>query len=167
MDNRHSSYLYRALSNPKAMEKSVRFVCKSLRDQINNGLCVDAIVCRGISGAVIAAPVSLRLKTNLSVVRKTTTDSHCESDCLVEGIIKQKHNYVIVDDLICSGQTVYDIIQAMDNESQCMAYFQGIVLYGGKYSGQRSYMDREDLLEYANENDSYMTKEAFEDFDLL
>lgn len=71
----------------------------------------DAIACCGISGLMVVPQVAELLKKNIVVVRKST-DGY--SDFMVEGASTRQ--YIIIDDLICSGGTVKHIIKNIEEE---------------------------------------------------
>ncbi len=84
----------------------------------------DAIAFRGLSGAVIAPMVALKLRKTLIAIRKEKTN---HSHRLVEGDLNAK-TYIIVDDLISSGITVRKIVRELkrlNKEQKCL----GVVLY--------------------------------------
>lgn len=70
----------------------------------------DTIAFRGMSGALIAPHLALALNKHLILVRKNITDTHSEHT--VEGN-KGSLRYVIVDDLIATGNTVRTILDAV------------------------------------------------------
>lgn len=81
----------------------------------------DAIACCGTSGLIVVPQITELLKKNLIVVRK---DTNGYSDFLVEG--PYAHQYIIVDDLICSGNTVKRIINEIQSEypkSKCVGIY--------------------------------------------
>lgn len=85
-----------------------------LREGVSEGVSLlrrknfDSIVFQGVSGVLIAAPLAVRLKKNLIVVRK---HQDCHSQHAIEG--KNPKNYIIVDDFISSGRTVKVILSKM------------------------------------------------------
>ncbi len=70
----------------------------------------DAIAFRGSSGAAIAYPLSFLLGKPLMHVRKPD-NSH--SELTVEGFCGAR-NYIIVDDFVCSGSTLREIVIQVD-----------------------------------------------------
>lgn len=64
----------------------------------------DAIVFCGYSGAAFAYPLSFALNIPVVCIRKREDMTHCHCDRYYEGIIPKK--YIIVDDRICSGETI-------------------------------------------------------------
>ena len=81
----------------KKMYKRAKLALKKYKGQY------DSIAFTGMSGAMIAVPIAQSLRKPLIMVRKTTKD--CHSRHMVEGNISCK-NYIIIDDLIASGDTV-------------------------------------------------------------
>lgn len=86
----------------------------------------DAIAFTGLSGAVLASAVALRMDKLMYCVRKSGENRH--SDYEVEGPLG-KLRYVIIDDLIMSGATVRRIINQVRLHSDSMAKLVGIWLY--------------------------------------
>lgn len=70
----------------------------------------DSLAFRGMSGAIIAAPVAIALGKNLIMVRKPEETTH--SDFPVEGNQSSK-KYIIIDDFVSSGHTCKAIIEAV------------------------------------------------------
>ena len=71
----------------------------------------DAIACCGTSGLMVVPQIAELLNKNIVVVRKNT-DGY--SDFMVEGASTRQ--YIIIDDLICSGSTVRHIIKNIKQE---------------------------------------------------
>jgi len=69
----------------------------------------DAIVFRGMSGALVAPIVGYLIKKPVVLVRKDK-DSH--SNYWVEGLY-EVNRYIIIDDLISSGATMNEILKKM------------------------------------------------------
>jgi orotate phosphoribosyltransferase-like protein len=61
----------------------------------------DSIVCCGVSGLLVAPQVAEILNKNLVIIRKP--DERRYSEFLMEGVTP--YMYVVLDDLICSGDT--------------------------------------------------------------
>lgn len=82
----------------------------------------DAIAFRGLSGALFAPILAMRLNKTLLAVRKGE-DSH--SSQMVEGDFGAKR-YIIVDDFIAGGSTVYNIMKEIHSEvkhAECVGFF--------------------------------------------
>jgi hypoxanthine phosphoribosyltransferase len=77
------------------------------------GMKFDAIAFRGMSGCLFAAPLSLRLRKPLLMVRKPCAcPSSTHTKMKVEGDINAQ-TYIIVDDFIGTGRTVREIISTL------------------------------------------------------
>ena len=76
---------------------------------LNSDVKFDAIACRGVSGLIVAAPVSFILDKPLVVVRKFLEGSH--SNMMVEGYLEKNLRYIIVDDFMKTGNTIRKIIE--------------------------------------------------------
>ena len=87
---------------------------------------LQAIAVRGVSGMLVGPGVAAELGIPLIVVRKDT--KKCHSHDFVEGSSRKNCKYVILDDFIEEGYTVYAIykaVQKFNNTSKCL----GVVLY--------------------------------------
>lgn len=82
----------------------------------------DAIACSGTSGLIVVPQIAELLKKNIIVVRKETNNTY--SDFILEG--PHTKQYIIIDDLICSGNTAKRIISYINSEnprSKCMGIY--------------------------------------------
>lgn len=84
----------------------------------------DTIVFRGMSGALIVPTVADRIQKAMLMIRKG--DSH--STWNVEGNILLK-SYVIIDDLIASGETIRNILEGVASTAENVTDCKGIFLY--------------------------------------
>jgi len=122
-------YFSNAFQSPEA---TVDAICHALSDpKFDRPEC---LVGTGVSGAVVLMAVSMRTGIPFAIVRKLVDverahmDGGSHSNCLIESTVHKIGRYVIVDDLISSGDTVRNIRNAIDtvyNNTQCV----GIVLY--------------------------------------
>lgn len=104
----HASWLS-ALVNPERMTAVVNWLVSSIEADRKDGMTIDAIAVRGISGAVIGGAVSLVTNLPLIIVRKDNDGTH--SAYAVEfDEEKLCRAYCVIDDLVSSGKTL-DIIQ--------------------------------------------------------
>jgi hypothetical protein len=87
------------LMKPDSLQTLVNNAVETLTPHAQN---FDAIAFRGMSGALVSAPIAIALKKHLILVRKNEVRYSCHG---VEGP-KGDYNYLIVDDLISSGDTV-------------------------------------------------------------
>jgi orotate phosphoribosyltransferase-like protein len=104
-----STYLYNCF-DPSTLKKLVNKIVKAIKE---SGIEFDGFVFRGLSGILIGVPVAMKLNKPYAVVRKKTESSH--SDYLVEGWTPYK--YIIIDDFICSGLTIKNILFEVKKES--------------------------------------------------
>lgn len=97
---------------------------------------VDAeiIVARGLSGTIIAAAVAAAHGMPFGIVRKPTESGHSSAGIEVtedlNGYAPAYHNYLIVDDFICTGTTMRAIEEEIQNyRHKISGNCRGIVLY--------------------------------------
>lgn len=104
--HRHCSYLgkfFRGSAQP--IKDTVKEVAEKIRTAIETEKIdpPDYLACTGVSGLLVASPISIELDIPLIVVRKQL--SH--SNEIVEGIPRGVHfTYLIIDDMTCSGYTI-------------------------------------------------------------
>jgi len=119
-------------------------VSNRLRHLINKSLTVipntkfDSIAFRGMSGAIVAPLVAMKLKKNLLMVRKSGITSH--SGNKVEGFSKSKR-YIIVDDFIESGETaahIYYEVKDFAPKAECVGM---LVVSDGKHGNKPIFLD--------------------------
>ncbi len=110
--------------DPTLLKKEIALAVKSL-----TGLTFKSIAFRGISGALVAPAVAVRLKKGLIVVRKgDITGQH--STYMVEGhrlIGPQK--YIIIDDFPSSGLTIKKIVVEINENFNRAAKCVGVYWY--------------------------------------
>ena len=117
-------YLNTAL-NPKLRRQTISRTVRHLKPIIDT---FDAIAVSGVSGMLIGVPVADMLDKPLIVVRK---EHNTHSDCLVEGSIEGR--YLIVDDLINTGETINTIVASIHNHHNEHAICVGIYLWLSQY----------------------------------
>jgi len=100
-----SVYYLRKMLNPETFKE---YLPKAL--EILGRYQFDAIAFRGTSGALVGIPLAHLLDKTMLVVRKSGEDSH--SGSAVEGD-RGAYRYIIADDIISSGATVWAIVQAV------------------------------------------------------
>ena len=71
----------------------------------------DSIACCGVSGLMVVPQISELLNKNIIIVRK---GEKCYSEFRTEGVAPFR--YIILDDLICSGNTVKHIKKVLKEE---------------------------------------------------
>lgn len=84
----------------------------------------DSIVCCGVSGLLVAPQVAEILSKNLVIVRKRSEIGKCYSAFNIEGA--SPYLYVVLDDLICSGDTfkwVRDNIYEENPKAKCVGLY--------------------------------------------
>ena len=129
-----SSYLNTALD----MERALFAVSVIERIVKEKEIEFDTIVFRGMSGAILAPLVAAKLGKELLMVRK---EDNSHSSYIVEGNIATR-KYIILDDLISTGETILSIFKALFKEGARQEQFcqnpeydlrtascEGIILY--------------------------------------
>jgi adenine/guanine phosphoribosyltransferase-like PRPP-binding protein len=121
-----SMYLHK-FTRTKNLRERVQLAVRALKDWDQH---FDAIAFSGMSGALIAPCVSLRMNKEMIMVRKPTATGRrgSHSDHCIEGDIAAR-NYIIVDDFIDSGRT-RDYIRGKIRESNPEANFLGVLQVG-------------------------------------
>ncbi len=105
-----SDYLAPVMS-PITLQKVVRKACAVIK---KTGIEFDAIAFRGFSGALVAPMVACRLRKGFLAVRKRKENEDCHSSHSVEGAVRADCNYIIIDDLISSGATIWHIVNELN-----------------------------------------------------
>ncbi len=85
---------------------------------------IDSIACCGTSGLIVVPQIAELLKKNIIIVRKK--DESAYSEFKVEGT--PARNYIIIDDLICSGSTIKNILKNIKEETP-RAKCKGVYCY--------------------------------------
>lgn len=86
----------------------------------------QAIAISGYSMAMIAPCIADKLKKNLILVRKKSDDR--ASNLLVEGETSTK-TYIIIDDLVCGGDTLDHVVKSITDELYCNAKCVGAYFF--------------------------------------
>ena len=123
----HSAYHHTAF-RPVELKKTVERVAKKVKT-LKKKLKFDAIAFRGISGSCVAFPVSYLTGIPLICVRKEK-NHHGNT---VEGPAQDVMKYIIIDDFICTGDTLEAIIKKISGSKEEGAKCVGIVLYDLSY----------------------------------
>lgn len=108
--------------DPKLSKKVIKRLADGIRD---SGVEFDFIAIRGMSGAIIAGALSIRLNKPVVIVRKVGDQNH-SSDTVdhVTFCNPRNQSYIIVDDGIATGKTMANIIHRLDEiNSKCRAIF--------------------------------------------
>lgn len=110
---------------------------------------VKALVCTGVSGLIAAAPMAYALDLGLIVVRKKNESSHSSSDIEIPSqfrVMKRKDvKWMLVDDLICSGDTIERCIETVREHRFLSENLCGALLYR-QFPDRFTFRDREYLV---------------------
>lgn len=106
----HASYLENAVDMEKRNVTVLTVAAMILNDK-SKGIPIQAIAVQGVSGLLVAPIVSYLTHVPLVVVRKCS-DSSNHSSYRVEHDYSFDH-YVVIDDCVCSGNTLLHIIQEL------------------------------------------------------
>lgn len=152
-----SSYM-RCVLSPEGLRKNVDRVVAALtpwKDEF------DCIAFRGMSGTLVASPVTYLMDKYPLMVRKADGN---HSSRVVEGP-DNLSRYVIVDDFICSGNTIA-VIENMVKEHNQQANCVAICLYNGDnyYSSLIAYFRARPNLNWIQVGDLEERAVAFRDY---
>jgi len=115
--------------NPDTIEDTSNHISDQLL-KLKERLAFDSIVIRGMSGASIGFPVTMKTKIPLVVSRKHTENSH---GAMLESDGVHVNRYIILDDFIDSGDTIRSIIESFNRRCNFIREGNiscvGIVLY--------------------------------------
>jgi adenine/guanine phosphoribosyltransferase-like PRPP-binding protein len=106
--------------NHKARNK---IIIKAVCDLRKIAKDFDSIACCGVSGLMVVPQIAELLNKNIIVVRK---GERCYSEFRTEGVAP--FQYIILDDLICSGSTVKHIKKVISDEYS-RSYCAGVYCY--------------------------------------
>jgi len=98
---------------------------KAIDAMAEQGISFNAVVVRGMSGALMATYVAEKYGVSIIIVRKEEEVAHGEP---IEGGWQYGSPYLILDDFVSSGETIGIIKSAMDREcrnAECV----GVLLY--------------------------------------
>ncbi len=103
-----SSHTCHVLNHKVRNKIIIKAVCdlRKMSDQF------DSIACCGTSGLMVVPQIAELLNKNIILVRKK--NEKCYSDFAIEGV--KPFRYIILDDLICSGNTVRHIQRSISDE---------------------------------------------------
>jgi adenine/guanine phosphoribosyltransferase-like PRPP-binding protein len=104
-----ASHTCRVLNHKIRNKVIIKAVCdlRKISDEF------DSIACCGVSGLIVVPQIAEILNKHIVVIRKP--DEKRYSDFYIEGV--SPFRYVIVDDLICSGNTLKWIKQAIHEDN--------------------------------------------------
>lgn len=112
-----ASHTCHVLNHKERNSIIIKAVCK-LRKITDS---FDSIACCGISGLMVVPQIAELLNKHIIIVRK---QEKCYSEFRTEGVAPFR--YIIVDDLICSGNTVKNIKRTLKEEytrSNCVGVY--------------------------------------------
>lgn len=110
----HNSWYIRPALDPQQFKKAVDMVADQVIADAVNGLPIDVIAVTGVSGLTVGSAVAYETGIPLCVVRKGRDSIHC--DFTVE-YDQSFSSYIIVDDLVSTGDTLDNIHKAIRNAS--------------------------------------------------
>lgn len=137
MGTSHTWKLYNSVLLKNIIDNVSRKILEIKSKQPN----INGLVFCGISGAAVGFPVSLTTRITPFLVRKREDSTH--GMYLVEsfGFVEEKLNYLIIDDLIDSGNTIDYILENMticiknsDYIRTGVGICKGIILYNHPYN---------------------------------
>jgi adenine/guanine phosphoribosyltransferase-like PRPP-binding protein len=137
--HRHCDYLGNVFGGANRFDHTVKKACRLLRS-IDKKTPFAYIAASGVSGITVGSAIAYVLKKNLIVVRKPVEMEkedrdweecdrlgYSHSNMSVEGYpLNVSFNYIIVDDLICSGNTmrrISDSILAKNHRAIRVGYY--------------------------------------------
>ena len=127
----HSEYIAAAVC-PTSHPIVIRNAVKALRKPCFRKL-FDGIAFRGMSGALVAPEIAVKLKVGMLAVRKAAEHSH--SELKVEGDYSCTR-YVVVDDMVATGDTIRAIMEDIEKAFPSRGYvpptLAGIILYNNR-----------------------------------
>jgi hypothetical protein len=109
----HAGYK-EAMFKQDRYRQTLKRLAATLPDLMKEEGC-DFIAVRGSSGIAFGFALQFLIDVKVVMVRKEDERSH---GCKVEGPYGRLHRYLILDDLVCSGETVRAIVTAIDNEAR-------------------------------------------------
>ena len=122
MQEIYSTYLHPVLSI-EARKSIINFVI----DSLNNIKNYDVILVSGASGLLVGPIVSHLLEKPIGIIRKTQDGEPRHSWRVYEGI-EYYGKYVIVDDLVDSGETLKRIVDVSESRNPS-AKCAGLIMY--------------------------------------
>lgn len=127
----HASWLG-DIFDPKRLNICAREIARQIRCDTKT-MRIDCIAVRGVSGISMGAVVSALTGIPLIIVRHT---KGAHTDNLVEEpefeTLHDVQNYVIIDEFICSGETIHRIQEDIKNETELDYALIKIYLYKGQ-----------------------------------
>lgn len=97
----------------------------------------DSIACRGVSGALMAAPIAYHFRKNLILVRKDDDQDNHSTERVMGDRLCQR--YIVVDDFCASGHTVKAIQGGIYNYLSKTALCLGVLQVVKVHEAERPY----------------------------
>ena len=148
---RGASHTCRVLNHKARTKAIIKSVCH-LRPMAHT---FDSIVCCGTSGLLVAPQIAEILDKPIVVVRKDIDPDgfpqKCYSDFGVEGVVPNR--YIIVDDFICTGNTIRYIMDSISEDSPSSRCY-GVYCYMNEecfYKGIPDELEADLGIKYLNE----------------
>ena len=111
--------------DPEKHTKKIREIVKSIGE---SQIEFDFIAIRGMSGAIVAGPVSLRVKKPIVIIRKNEKSHGYPIENPLSLLIEGK-KYIILDDGIGTGETIGVIVNKLNDRYHNNVTCVGIFLY--------------------------------------
>ena len=115
-------------------------VIKQYRQALK-GIKFSHIVVCGTSGLIIGPVLAPVLKKELIIVRKKNEKTHSSLKLETISSFERKFNYIIVDDLVDSGNTMRHILKTMDGKF-VNSHLTGIYVYGKSWTNLILYKEK-------------------------
>lgn len=117
--------------DPKKLTKTLDHVCKAI-EKDKKEFNIQALAVRGNSGTLVAGAISMMVNLPIILVRKEGDGSHSDYKVEFNNILKKKGTagYVVVDDIISSGDTIRSIFWAVQDHLPLLE-MKKIYLYNG------------------------------------
>jgi hypoxanthine phosphoribosyltransferase len=107
----------------KVFELASRERCLRQAQRILRGVTFDTVVVRGVSGLMFGSMLAYVMRKGVVVIRKKGESTH--SSKIVEGAMPDPHErWLIVDDFLCTGETIRTIIMEMNYEKGFAGIYQ-------------------------------------------
>lgn len=136
---KHTTILLNHEERNRVINSASNFLC---------GVSFDSIVVCGTSGLLVGPQVSEKLNKNITMVRKKNEKRY--SPFIIEGAYPNQ--YVILDDLVCSGSTLKHILHNIKEEyptSKCVGVYMYLREECG-YAGSPEVFSRQFGVKYLN-----------------
>lgn len=140
-----SGHFAKALPRGEA-DETIRQCVEALK-----GVEFDSFAFCGLSGAVIAPILAYRMGKELIMIRKNGGNDGSHSKQFAEGFQLENQRIIIIDDLVCSWETMKNIVKGLNRFIPNKRYeLVGYVLYdeGRRYGSIKLQMPNMRLIEW-------------------